>query len=111
MSEFKEVCDKFFRLCNAFNCNCNGCPLHGKCIVDGKFDPDVVHEIIDTWAKEHTAKTYKSELMKAFPKCDFTAVKSELCPKEVFGFGPYANDGLTCDGNCDLCWNKEIKNE
>ena len=123
MAEFQEVMHRYVRMCE--NSRCNTCPLQktaegiyeGQCRVNYdclrflKEYPEAAEKTINDWAEANPVKTYKSEFMKAFPECDFALVKSRVCPKGIFGFGPNVDNEVDCGEKCDLCWNKEMKNE
>lgn len=111
MAEFSEVMKQRERMHNAFENNCDNCPIssfnNGIDLVCERFTiyhPQESEKIIMNWAKEHPAKTNAEKF------------------KEVFGFdiskGAGGCNGTNCPPNkfCSECdhlgfWNKEYKEQ
>lgn len=93
----------FARMCNNFNFNCSGCPLHlsgrGMCLGCGEFIIDLTdkaNEIILNWCKEHPVETRQDRFLKMFPKAETKNGVVALCPNRV-------EKGFNCSHGEDCC--------
>ena len=96
-------------MCNGVNCD--DCPLNGDnkgCDYFEGEHPLEATEIVRKWAEEHPRKTMKDILLEKFPNAKLDSITQRplacaftlgLCPK------------CTPFGDCEECWNTEVKNE
>ena len=93
------------RMCK-FHSDCSKCKLHDSCTVWQL--PDNIDEIVDSWVKEHPAKTYMQDFFEKFPN----APKDELgLPMPCVTY-VYDDLEMKCDEcSCSDCWNQEMKGE
>lgn len=102
------------RMCDEYKAVCTKCPLVRKWVctmgkyVEEKEAREAV-EIVEKWAEEHPAKTYKSEFMRA---AEYVGAKPlfstpPACIKHFFGEEviPPSCASLKCSD----CWNREIE--
>lgn len=94
---------------------CNDCPLSGKNNEDGlsctSFEqnhPEKAVALIEQWAKEHPAKTYKSVFLEKFPDAAKEDGVPAACVVAVFG-EKKKPEGCYNSINCSDCWNREVK--
>ena len=98
---------------------CNNCLLgaanNGKGLSCDELEeeyPEKAIEIVEKWAKELPAKTYLSVLLEKLPK----AVLDEdgtpaICPHNLFGGKKWDKCKGSTFGGCEICWNREYKEE
>lgn len=94
---------------------CRDCPLSGtnnevgfSCIGLEQNYPEKAVAIVEQWAKEHPARTYKSVLFEKFPD----AAKEDDIPVTcvVAVFGEKAKpENCYDDITCFYCWNREVE--
>lgn len=112
---FKE----YDRMCHYHRngCDCGDCPLirfiedqQGTCLEICKRYPEKSAELVENWAKEHPAKTYKSIFLEEFPTA---MVDADDCPRIciTYIFGPDERPDWCRDYRCFDCWNREAPNE
>lgn len=105
---------EFFKTANRLckNQDCKECPVakEGRCMAG--FNDYLIKNIEETvskveqWAKDHPAKTRKSEFLKMFPNADIGNVLP--CDLDRTLLRPHCND----DDGCVICmreyWGKEV---
>lgn len=115
---------KFFKTVNRSckNQGCKTCPAFkdGMCMVAP--DDDAIKNIEETiskvekWAKDHPAKTRKSELLKMFPNADVKIISNFLSPchldkkenpQRCAKYG-YLSSSCRCIRCRDDYWNEEV---
>lgn len=111
---FKE----YDRMCHYHRngCDCGDCPLikaiedrHGTCLELCKRYPEKSVAIVEQWAKEHPAKTYKRIFLEKFPDAPLSIIGDPIaCIKDIFA---EAHEIKGCDGHefCHECWNLEME--
>lgn len=95
------------------NSSCTNCPLDGennkqcvRCVYLESEFPEEAVEIVENWAKEHPAKTYKSVFLEKFP--DAKIEKNGIpCSCIIYLFGEKVKP-RAC-GSCTYCWNREVE--
>ena len=92
------------RMCTAYEI-CETCPLYNNCSRPDRFS-DNADEIVDDWVKEHPAKTYAMDFFEKFPNAAKTDDGLPVCCwTHLYG------DEVKCLGECEECWNQEMKGE
>lgn len=103
-----------FRLCRSKD-NCSECPLQDKenhcCITDTIEYVEKAVQIVEEWAKEHPAKTRKSEFLKMFPNAQMVDIERIFCvahfdvAKKCKGINPSEEQCIACRYRF---WNEEV---
>ena len=98
---------------------CNICPLNSNNNEEKLYcddleieRPEIAVELVEKWAKENPVKTYLSVLLEKLPK----AVLGEdgtpaICPHNLFGGKKWDKCKGSTFGGCEICWNREYKEE
>lgn len=92
--------------------HCAKCPLLTglKCLAHPNNDGPIeeVVSIVETWAAEHPAKTYKQDFLEKFPDAIMQkAGYPVVCKENVYG-NPISKCGND-EHTCEICWNEEMK--
>lgn len=111
---------KFFKTVNRLckNQSCEECPVYKNdmCCMVG-FDDDLIKSIEETvskveqWARDHPAKTRKSEFLKRFPNAEMVNIERTFC---VAYFDPTkkCKGSSRSEEQCIACryrfWNEEV---
>lgn len=108
-----------YRMCNTYE-DCNACPVDTyACYIHGgncRENPDGVVAVVEQWAKDHHAKTRKSELLKMFPNADVKIIFNFLSPchldkkenpQRCAKYG-YLSSSCRCIRCRDDYWNEEV---
>lgn len=99
---FKRMCDKT---------DCRDCLLDQKCRPSANVEPEEVVELVEEWAKEHPAKTRKSEFLKMFPNAQMVDIERIFCvahfdvAKKCKGINPSEEQCIACRYRF---WNEEM---
>ena len=102
----------------AVDCNygyCDGCMLsrkrNGKGVGCGEMErsyPEESVEIVENWAKEHPAKTYKDVFLEKFP--DAKIEKNGVpYPCIIYLFGEKVRPRACGNCSCTYCWDREVE--
>lgn len=88
------------RLTKKCSIKCGDCRLNDGNCFEG-VEPERVVEIIEQWSKDYPKATYRSELLKRFPKASI----ENNCVLNLWD-----SDEVKCFDykNCDDCWNEKI---
>lgn len=70
--------------------------------------PEEAVAIVENWAKEHPAKTYKSVFLERFPDAKVEHGGTP-CPCIIYIFGEKAKPINCGTCGCVYCWNREAK--
>ena len=99
------------------NCTiaCNTCPLaienNNRNLVCANFVRHYIEEaveIVENWAKEHPAKTYKDVFLEKFP--DAKIEKNGVpYPCIIYLFGEKVRPGACGSCSCTYCWDREVE--
>lgn len=90
--------------------SCDDCLLHPKNNKKGilctRFEqqyPEKAVAIVENWAKEHPARTYKSVFLEKFPdaRIVFSGAPA-ACVNDIFRIEH-------CTKDCSECWNREVE--
>jgi hypothetical protein len=94
-----EFYKAFKRMCN--KTDCKDCLLDQKCRPSANVEPEEVVELVEEWAKEHTAKTRQSEFLRMFPNATINESDGILCitPCSIEGKSIGCTKGKSC-GDC-----------
>ena len=94
------------RMCE-FHRDCSKCELYKAFETCGVcFLPDSLDEIVDKWVEEHPVKTYVMDFFEKFPNAAKTDNGLPVCCwTHLYG------DEVECLGECEECWNQEMKGE
>lgn len=105
------------RMCRYYKCgiDCCGCPLVRKDLIQHEncFDycahyPEEAVAIVEQWAKEHPAKTYKSVFLEKFP--DAKIEKNGVpYPCIIYLFGEKVRPRACGNCSCTFCWDREVE--
>lgn len=111
---------EFFKTVNRICKNksgCEKCPVckEGICMVG--FDDDSIKSIEETvskveqWAKDHPAKTRKSEFLKMFPNAQMVNIERTFCVAH-FDITKKCKETIPSEEQCIACrykfWNEEV---
>lgn len=106
------------RMCEYYKngIDCCGCPIAKKdliryenCLDYCTHYPEKAVEIVESWAKEHPVKTYKSLFLEKFPDAPLSMIGDPIaCIKDIFA---EAHEMEGCEGHkfCQKCWNLKMK--
>ena len=92
---------------------CSECPISEAnndtreyCVVFEKAFPEKAVEIVGKWSKEHTQKTYLSDLLEKYPKAQLEDgdYPGGICP-HTLGY----REEVKCCGDCKDCWNTPME--
>ena len=96
------------RMCNSYEDECVGCPLHECCTGDAWVkNPKQAMEIVQKWSDEHPQKTYAQDFFEKFPNArkDSYGLPNAVCRKTIYG-----EERNHCDDiNCVECWNEPME--
>lgn len=70
--------------------------------------PEKAVKVVEYWAKEHPAKTYKSVFLERFPDAKVEH-SGTPCPCIIYIFGEKAKPVNCGTCGCVYCWNREAK--
>ena len=114
MDAVKYVKTKY-RLCRSKD-SCSECPLQDKenccCIADTIEYVEKAVQIVEEWAKDHPAKTRKSEFLKMFPNAQMVDIERIFCvahfdvTKKCKGINPSEEQCIACRYRF---WNEEME--
>lgn len=103
-----EYIKQHIRICNAVY-DCDDCPLHGKCAINGgrllRDDKDIIASVatVEQWALEHPLMTRRIKLKKQYPKLNDDA-KYDICAEHL---GYECKDCEHTD--CKDCWDMPVE--
>lgn len=92
---------------------CGKCPLQSKygCMAEIFRDVEKAVPIVEQWAKDHPAKTRKSEFLKMFPNAQMVNIERTFCIA-YFDSTKKCKEGIPSDERCIACrykfWNEEV---
>ncbi|CAK7076045.1 MAG: hypothetical protein EUB_03908 [Eubacterium sp.] len=92
---------------------CDNCPSTytktGQTCINFQYDhPEKAVAIVEEWAKEHPAKTYKSVFLEKFPDAMLSEHgEVDFCVQYVFGKKVKPKACGNC--RCAYCWNREVE--
>lgn len=103
------------RMTNNCTIACNTCPLaienNNRNLVCANFVRHYIEEaveIVENWAKEHPAKTYKDVFLEKFP--DAKIEKNGVpYPCIIYLFGEKVRPGACGSCSCTYCWDGEVE--
>lgn len=103
------------RMTNNCTIACNTCPLaienNNRNLVCANFVRHYIEEaveIVENWAKEHPAKTYKDVFLEKFP--DAKIEKNGVpYPCIIYLFGEKVRPRVCGNCSCTYCWDREIE--
>lgn len=103
------------RMTNNCTIACNTCPLaienNNRNLVCANFVRHYIEEaveIVENWAKEHPAKTYKDVFLEKFP--DAKIEKNGVpYPCIIYLFGEKVRPGACGSCSCTYCWYREVE--
>ena len=107
-----EFIKQHIRICNAYDCD--DCPLHGKCAINGgallRDDKDIIASVatVEQWEKEHPRKTMLQDFLEKYPDAplNINGDYPECCP---FMLGYKKGDCIKPRGTCVECWNRPVE--
>lgn len=109
-----EYVKALHRLCKSKD-GCFECPLQDKencgCITDTIEYVEKAVQIVEEWAKDHPAKTRKSEFLKMFPNAQMVDIERIFCvahfdvTKKCKGINPSEEQCIACRYRF---WNEEM---
>lgn len=106
-----------YRLCRSKD-SCFECPLQDKencgCITDTIEYVEKAVQIVEEWAKDHPAKTRKSEFLKMFPNAQMVNIERTFCVAH-FDITKKCKETSPSDEQCIACrykfWNEEVTDD